>query len=143
MRRTLQSFLFSRLNDPNSVTLSSQKRYSSSPIICMATLWTCSNRSMYFLCWGPQYSSWGHMKVGRITSLNLLVTLLFMQTRIQLCFFGLQVHIICSYPLFPKSFSAGLLSTNSSSAFISGIAPVQMQDLTLGLILHEVHAASS
>lgn len=102
MRRTLQSFLFSRLNDPNSVTLSSQKRYSSSPIICMATLWTCSNRSMYFLCWGPQYSSWGHMKVGRITSLNLLVTLLFMQTRIQLCFFGLQVHIICSYPLFPK-----------------------------------------
>lgn len=60
MRRTLQSFLFSRLNDPNSVTLSSQKRYSSSPIICVATLWTCSNRSMYFLCWGPQSSSWGH-----------------------------------------------------------------------------------
>lgn len=143
MRRTLQSFLFSRLNDPNSVTLSSQKRYSSSPIICMATLWTCSNRSMYFLCWGPQYSSWGHMKVGRITSLNLLATLLFMQTRIQLVFLGCKYTLSVHIHFFRKSFSAGLLSTNSSFAFISGIAPVQMQDLTLGLILHEVHVASS
>lgn len=105
MRRTLQSFLFSRLNDPNSVTLSSQKRYSSSPIICVATLWTCSNRSMYFLCWGPQYSSWGHMKVGRITSLNLLATLLFMQTRIQLVFFWAA----STHYLFISTFSEVLL----------------------------------
>ncbi|KAK4827490.1 hypothetical protein QYF61_018790 [Mycteria americana] len=53
-RRCPQSLLFSRLNNPNSLSLSSQERCSSPRIIFVALLWTCSNRSMSFLCWGPQ-----------------------------------------------------------------------------------------
>ncbi|KAK4827484.1 hypothetical protein QYF61_018784 [Mycteria americana] len=53
-RRCPQSLLFSRLNNPNSLSLSSQERCSSPRIIFVALLWTHSNSSMSFLCWGPQ-----------------------------------------------------------------------------------------
>ena len=61
--RSPWSLLFSRLNSPNSLSLSSQERCSSPLINFVALLWTCSNRSMSFFCWGPQnqtqYSRWG------------------------------------------------------------------------------------
>ncbi|KAK4824541.1 hypothetical protein QYF61_016145 [Mycteria americana] len=51
-----------RLNNYNALSLSSEERLSSPLIIFMAFLWTCSNRSMSFLYWGPQswtqYSRW-------------------------------------------------------------------------------------
>ncbi|KAK4816023.1 hypothetical protein QYF61_011013 [Mycteria americana] len=48
--RSPPSLLFSRLNNPNSLSLSSQERCSSPRIIFVALLWTCSNSSMSFLC---------------------------------------------------------------------------------------------
>lgn len=61
-QRFSQSLLFSRLNNPNSLSLSPQKR-SCSPIIFMAVLWTRSNMSTALLCcrcqsW-MQHSRWG------------------------------------------------------------------------------------
>ena len=49
-----QSFLFSKMNNFSSLRLSSQERCSSPLIIFVVTLWTHSNRSMSFLCWGPR-----------------------------------------------------------------------------------------
>jgi len=49
-RRSLWSLLFSRLNSPNSLSLSSWERCSSPQIVFVALLWTCSNRSMALLC---------------------------------------------------------------------------------------------
>ncbi|KAK4824270.1 hypothetical protein QYF61_012830 [Mycteria americana] len=54
--RSPQSLLLSRLDNPKSLSLSSLERYSSPLIIFVALLWTRSNRSMSFLCWGSQ--SW-------------------------------------------------------------------------------------
>ncbi|KAK4820562.1 hypothetical protein QYF61_001625 [Mycteria americana] len=54
--RSPRSLLFSRLNSPNSLSLSSQDRCSSPQVIFMSLLWTCSNSSMSFLCRGLQ--SW-------------------------------------------------------------------------------------
>jgi len=69
-----------------------------------------------------QDSRWGLTRVeqrGRITSLNLLATLLLMQPRIQLAFgptvqCTLVAHIKFSSTSTPKSFLAGLLSIPSS-----------------------------
>ena len=48
------SKVFPRLKSPNSLSLSAEERGSSLPTISMALLWTCSNRSMSFLYWGPR-----------------------------------------------------------------------------------------
>ncbi|KAK4815157.1 hypothetical protein QYF61_017598 [Mycteria americana] len=49
-RRSPRSRLFSRLNNPNSLSLSYQERCSIPLIIFVALLWTRSHRSMSFLC---------------------------------------------------------------------------------------------
>ncbi|KAK4832903.1 hypothetical protein QYF61_026546 [Mycteria americana] len=152
--RSPRSLLFSRLNNPNSLSQSAQERCSSPLIIFVALLWTHSNRSMSFLYWGPQtqmqYPRWGLTRVeqrGRITSLDLLVTLLLMQPRIQLAFWAASAHcrVLLSFlsTNTPKSFSSGRAALNPFSAqpvFVLGIVPTHVQDLALGPVeLHEVH----
>jgi len=87
--RSPRSPLFSKLNKPNTLNLSSQERCSSPLII----FWTHSNSSMSFLHWGPQawtqYCKRGPTRAeqrGTITSLSLLVTPPVMWPRIQLAF---------------------------------------------------------
>lgn len=83
------------------------RRGASSPfIIFVALLWTYSNRSMSFLCWGPQnwvqHSRWGLTRAEQrdsIPSFPLLAVLLLMQPRMQLAS-GLQVHNASSFPGF-------------------------------------------
>ena len=57
------SLPFSRVNSPNSLSLSSQERCSIPLIIFVALLWTRSNKSTSFLCWWlqswTQNSRWG------------------------------------------------------------------------------------
>lgn len=72
-----------RLDNSNFFNLSSQEGCSIPPIISVVLLWTSSNTSMPFLCWGPQSwtwcSRWGLSREeyrGRITSPTLLATLL-------------------------------------------------------------------
>ena len=80
---------------------------------------------MSFLCWGLQswthYSRRGLTRVewrGRITSFNMLITLLLMQYRIKLAFWAMGANwwmmLSFSSTSTPKSFSsAGLLSIHS------------------------------
>lgn len=82
-----------------SASLPPQGRCSRSLILFIDLLWTGSNNSMSFSCWGlqnwMQYSRWWLMRAEkkvRITSLDLMVTLLFMQTRIQLAFCTARAH---------------------------------------------------
>ncbi|KAK4812332.1 hypothetical protein QYF61_017109 [Mycteria americana] len=96
-----------------------------------------------------QYSRWGLTRAeqrGRITSLDLLATLLFMQPRIWLAFWAASAHCQLtssfSSTSTPKSFSAGLLSIPSSlkPVLILGITLTQLQDPALGLVEpQEVH----
>jgi len=73
------NLLLSRLNNPNSLSLSLQERCSSPLINFVALLWTHSNNSISFLCWGlqgwTQYSRCcltSAEQTGRINSLDLL-----------------------------------------------------------------------
>ena len=52
--RSPQSLLFSKINKPSSLNISSQERCSSPLTILVALLWTRSKSSMSFLCWGLQ-----------------------------------------------------------------------------------------
>ena len=54
VRRCPQSLLFSRLNNSNSLSLSSQESCSIHLTVFVALLWYHSNKSMSFLCWGLQ-----------------------------------------------------------------------------------------
>ena len=63
--RSPLSLLSSRLNNANPLSRSSQEKCSSPLIISMALLWTPSNRSMPFLCWGLQ--SWMQDARGILT----------------------------------------------------------------------------
>ncbi|KAK4822199.1 hypothetical protein QYF61_011840 [Mycteria americana] len=112
------------LNNPNSLSLSSQERYSVPLIIFMALLWTSSNSSMSFLCWGlqswTQYSSPGYGWPSGT----------------------LPAHI----QLFIHQYSQVLLSRAAPNLFIPqsililGVALTQVQDFALGLVEpHEVH----
>jgi len=75
---------------------------------------------------------------GRIPSLDLLATLLWMQPGILLSFW--VVNILCQLrssftsTSIPKSFSVGLLSIHSvpQSVLVLGTATTQVQDLALG-----------
>ena len=124
--RSPWSLLLSRLKSPSSLSLTSKGRCSSSLIIFEALLWTHSNSSMSFLCWGPQnwmqYSRWvpmGAEQRGRITSLYQLVMLLLMQLRIQLAFWAASIHYWLMLSLSSadttKSFTSGLVSGHSMS----------------------------
>ena len=86
-----QSCQLLRLNKPSSLSLSSQERCSSPLSIFVALLWTHSNSSSSFVCWGShvwtQYFRWGLMKAEQreaVTSLTLLASPLSMQLRILL-----------------------------------------------------------
>ena len=61
--RSTQSFLFSRVNSPSSLSLSSYGRCSNPRTFFVACLWTSSSRFMFLLYWGlriwTQYSRWG------------------------------------------------------------------------------------
>jgi len=88
----------SRLNNPNSLSLSSEERCSSPLIVFVVLLWTRSNSSTFFLCclqsW-TQDSRWGLTRAeqrGRITSVDLLATLLLMQPTIRLVFWVVSTH---------------------------------------------------
>ena len=87
-----------------------------------ALLWSCSNRSMSFLCWGiqswTQNSSWGliwTVQKGRITSLDLLATFLLAQPKIWLSFWAVSTH--CRLM---SSFS----STSTHSSFLAGLLSI-------------------
>ncbi|KAK4827585.1 hypothetical protein QYF61_019487, partial [Mycteria americana] len=67
-----QSLPFSRLTNPNSLSLSSQERCSIPLIIFVALLWTHSKRSMSFLYWGP--NSW--MQLSRSQLENMCFSVL-------------------------------------------------------------------
>ena len=81
---------------------------------------------------------------GRITSLDLLVILLLMQSRIQMAFWAARARCLLMLRLsstdIPKSFSVGALKPSSAHpASALEIAPTQEQDLALGLVeLHDV-----
>ncbi|CAN8215414.1 unnamed protein product [Coccothraustes coccothraustes] len=90
--RSPLSHLFSRLNKPNSLTLSSQEKCSIPLIILVSFLCTHSNSSLLFLLGTPelmQHCRWALTRAeqsraeqrGRIPSLALLPTLLWMQPR--------------------------------------------------------------
>ncbi|KAK4824302.1 hypothetical protein QYF61_013047, partial [Mycteria americana] len=99
-----------------------------SPLTIFVVLfWTCSNRSMSFLYWGPQ----NHMQYS-------------IQPRIRLAFWAASTHCGLtsnfSSTSTPKSFCTGLLSIHSFPSLLTlGIALTQVQDLALGLVeLHGV-----
>ena len=141
------SLLLSRLKSPYSLNLSPLGRCSS-PLI-MAFFWTCSSSPMSFLYrrfqnW-LQSAKWSFMRAeqrGRITSLDLPVMLLLMQSRIRLVFWAANSHYWLMLSLsstdIPKSFSSGLLSRPFSPRLVSllGIVPILVQDLALGLVEH-------
>jgi len=140
-----QSLHFSRLNNPNSRSLSSQERCSIPLITSVALLWTRSNRSVSFFYWVPQswtpYSRWGLTRAeqrNRIPSLDLLATLLLMQPRIWLAFAHIQFFIHQYHQVLLHR--APLNPFITQSVRILGIALIQVQDLALGLVEHhEVH----
>lgn len=91
--RSPLSFLFSRLDKPSSLSLSSQKRFSSALPMFIALHWTLSSNSLSFLNWGAQnwvrYSRHGLIRAeqsGRISSLILLATVFLINPRTSLSF---------------------------------------------------------
>jgi len=102
--RSPWSLLFSKLNKPNYLHLSSQERCCSSLSILMDLLWICSNSSASLLCWRSQAwmqtCKWDLTRAEQremITSLSLLATPLLVQPRILLAFW---VHTAGSHPAF-------------------------------------------
>ena len=67
--RSAQNLLFSKLNNPSSLSLSSQERCSIPLLTFVALLWTHFNSSMSFLCWVlqscTQDSRWGLSRAER------------------------------------------------------------------------------
>lgn len=88
--------VFSRLNRPTSLCLSSYIMFSSPLTILMPSHWTHSSMSMSFLYWRAQYWTlypWEVSQVpnrGNDPSLDLLATLI--QPRLKLAFFYPRVH---------------------------------------------------
>ncbi|KAK4811117.1 hypothetical protein QYF61_019748 [Mycteria americana] len=128
------------------------ERCSSPLIIFVALFWTCSNKSMSFLCWGPQnwtqYSRWGLTTVewrGRITSLNLLATLHLYAAQDAIGFLGCKRTLPAHVLFFIHQYPQVLLCRAAPNPFIPQpvlileVAPSQEQDLAFGLVeLHEV-----
>jgi len=112
---------------------------------------SCSHSSTSFLGWRLQnriqYSKWGVTRAehrGRITCLDLLVMLLFLQPWIWLAFQAASAH--CWLMLYLLSSDPQILLLRASLKPFSGqpvsvlaIAPTQVQDLAPGFVeLHEV-----
>ncbi|KAK4821259.1 hypothetical protein QYF61_017137 [Mycteria americana] len=147
--RSRQSLLFSRLNNPNSLSLSSQK--CSSPLtIFMALLWTHSNRSMSFLMLGaPEVNT--VLQVGPHDrrggeSPQPAGHASFDAAQDMVGFLGckqaLPGHVELLINQHPQVLllRAALSPFSVQPVFVLGIAPTHVQDLALGLVeLHEVH----
>lgn len=123
--------VFSVLNSPSSLSLSSQERCSSTLIIFVIFCWTCSSTSIPLLSWGIQ--NWTqHSRIGfnsakwrgRTTHLSLLAILALKQPKVFPCLEGtLWLTFSLVYPRTPSPF---LLKS-----FPSGCSPTHT-----GLFLH-------
>ena len=74
--------------------------------------------------------------------LDLLVTLVLMQPRIQLAFSAANTHcqLMLSFSPIPRLRSTALSPLIAQPVSVLGIAPTHVQDRALGLVeLHEVH----
>ncbi|KAK4814026.1 hypothetical protein QYF61_004656 [Mycteria americana] len=89
-----------KLNNPNSLSLSSQERCSSPLIILVALFGTHSNRSMSFLCWEPQ--SWTRYARAALNPLiaQPVFVLGIALTQVQDLALGLvEPHEVCTKPV--------------------------------------------
>ncbi|NXP85495.1 F120B protein, partial [Passerina amoena] len=104
------------------------------------SLWTHSNRSKSFLCWGCQ--SWtqhsGAEQTGRIPFLALLVTLPWVQPWVQLAFWAVSTHCWSSSQVklltqqHPKALlRAALNPFPIQPVYVVRTAPTQLPDLVL------------
>jgi len=128
-----------------SLSVYSQKRCSSPFIILMALHWTLSSMSISVLyCEAQNWTQYSRCGLtcteqrGRITSLNLLTTLIFMQLRIPLAFFApVQpgVHQDTQVLLCQAAFQFA----DAQHILVPGVVPSHMKDFALPLTeLHEV-----
>lgn len=113
--------------------LSSQERNFSLWVIFVALLWMPSNRSISFLCWGPQnqmqHSRWGLTWAwywGRTTFLSLLATCLVMHRRRWLGFWAASTHCWGM---------SGFSSTNTPTSCSQGAVLIHCLILLLHLCL--------
>jgi len=118
------SLLWSWLNSPSSLSLSSHKRCSSPRNNSVALQWTCSGMLMSVLCRGAQnwtlqdvqmqcYMCWGEGK-DQLTSLDLLVMLFLIQPRMPFTFFAMKARCWLM---------ANLLSTRTPGSFLQSCFP--------------------
>ena len=124
--RSPQDLLFSRLKSPSSLSLSACPCRGGVPAL-RSSLWPSSGPAPTAPCPFVEGSRTGHCtpgevsqeQRGRITSLDLLITLLLMQLRIWLAFSAASARYWLMLNLSsistPKSFSSGLLSGHSLS----------------------------
>ena len=120
--RSHPRLLFYRLNSHSSLSFFLCGRCSSPFMNSVALCWTLSSTSMSSLCRGAQnwtqYSRGGLTSAewrGRLTSLDLLATLLLMQPRQLLAAFAARAHCwLMASLLSTRSFSAKLRSIQSS-----------------------------
>ena len=137
-----QSLLFTRLNNPNSLNLSSNERCSSPLMIFVVFLWTHSSSSSPFLSRGPQTCIQLGPHKGKVEGNNHLsfplATPLLSQPRIQLAFWAasaLLAHVELFVHQYAQVLSRAVLNELfSQSVLIFGIARTQVQHLALGLI---------
>ena len=135
--------LFSRLNSPSSLSPSSLERCSSPFPIAVALHWTLSSLSLSLLSWGAQHRtqpSRGGLtsaeQRGRISSLDLLATLLLVQPRTPLAFFAASASTWC--PPGP-SLQSCFPAAHPQLVLVPGAVPPQGQDFACPLVeLQEV-----
>ena len=151
---SLWNLLFSSLNKPSSLSLSSLERCSSPLITFAALLWTCSNKQIptLLVLGTPGLDTLLQMGPHRaeeretIPSLSSAATLLLMQPRILSAFQAASAHCWLMYSFFIYQNSQVLLCRAfnyeffSQSVLTSGTAPTQGQHLAPDLVEpHLVH----
>ena len=122
--KILPNLLFSRLNSPSSLSLSSYDRYSSPSVIAVALYWPCSSTPVSSSHWRAQHWAQHPRCVsahhaewrGRTISLHLLASVCLMQPRMLMVVFAVRAHCCLTVSFWstrvPNSFSAKLLSSN-------------------------------
>lgn len=133
--RSQSNRLFSRLNNPNLLSLSLQGRWSNL-LMNIMVFWICSSHSIS-LCWGHQswrqHSGRGLRRAewrGRIPSLAVLATLLLMQPRV--LFARVEVFINHHTPVLLCRAAVNHLS--SQPVGVSGTAAIQVRAWHLDLL---------
>ena len=151
--RSLWSLLFPRLNNPNSLSLSSRRRCSSSVFIFVTLLWTHSDRSTPFLCWwAPELNTVLQVRFhqGRVEWQNHLpwpaghasVDAAHNMVGLLGCYCLLPALIQFFIHQYPQVFliRGALNPLIAQTVSVFGIAPTQVQEIALGLIeLHDIH----